>query len=138
MYAIAFADSFNRTFTGTKAAVCTEISINFVHLFLDAAIFSEKALTHLGETLEKAKKETEEATEALPAETSARTLYSEACADANTVLVKSLYVVRAVFGPKSPEFKQFIAKKSQKEEDESATESSPATVTNHTIQQNPS
>ena len=85
--------------------------------------FSENAVNDLGNKLEAAKKETGEATAALPAEALTRNLYSEACLNANTVLVRSLDVVRTVFGPTSPEYKQFISKSSKKQEDEIDQES---------------
>jgi len=84
----------------------------------DTGAFSENAIKDLGDKIETAKKETDEATEALPAEVIARNLYSEACIDANTILVRSLNVIRSVFGHKSPEYKQFVKRASKKEEDE--------------------
>jgi len=84
----------------------------------DTGAFSENAIKDLGDKIEAAKKETDEATEALPVEVLARNHYSEACIDANTILVRSLNVIRSVFGPKSPEYKQFSQRASKKEEDE--------------------
>lgn len=84
----------------------------------------EDAQNELGDLLENAKKETSEATEALPLETEARSAYSEACRKANDVLVRGTEVIRAIFGRTSPEYKQFISRASAKEAEEIDKESS--------------
>ena len=43
--------------------------------------------------------------------------YTEACLIANEALVKGLDIIRAIFGATSPEYKQFIARASSKEEE---------------------
>jgi len=95
-----------------------EDMVKFISTNPDAKSFSENAEDDLGNRLEEAKKETDEARAALPAEAITRNIYSEACIDANTILVRSLNVVRSVFGPKSPEYNQFALRASKKEKDE--------------------
>ena len=81
------------------------------------------AISDLGDTLDNAKKETAEATAALPAESVAREVYAEACLKANSVLIRGTEIVRAIFGRTSPEYKQFIARSTNKETDEVEEES---------------
>ena len=59
----------------------------------------------------------------LPLESVARQNYTDACNDANVVLIRGIEVIRAIFGKTSPEYKQFIAKPSAKEEEEITEES---------------
>jgi len=92
--------------------------LKFIKTNSDTGSFSEEAIKDLGDKIETAIKETDEATEALPEEALTRNLYSEACIDANKILVRSLNVVRSVFGHKSPEYKQFTIRASKKEEEE--------------------
>ena len=85
----------------------------------DAESFRQNAQDDLGSKLEDAKKETSEAAQALPEEAAARTAYTEACMEANTVLVRGSEIVRSIFGRTSPEYKQFITRASAAgEEDE--------------------
>lgn len=88
-----------------------------------AAQFRESAFSQLGDKLKHARKENREAVGALPKETAARDFYSDACEAANTVLVKGSEVVRSVFGRTSPEYKQFIIRNSNEEEEEITSES---------------
>ena len=88
-----------------------------------AAQFRESALSQLGDKLKNARKENRDAAGALPNETAARDLYSEACEAANTVLVKGSEVVRSIFGHTSPEYKQFITRNTNEEEEEITSES---------------
>jgi len=83
--------------------------------------FSETAVNSLGSLLEDAKKETSEASAVLPEEAVARDAYTEACLEANTVLVRTLDIVRSLFGRTSPEYKQFIARDSSGSEEEDET-----------------
>ena len=85
--------------------------------------FRTQANQELGEGIAAARKETSEATAALPEEAAARQAYSEACLNANAVLVRGLDIIRAIFGRTSPEYKQFIARASAREEEEIARES---------------
>jgi hypothetical protein len=80
--------------------------------------FRESTVSDLGTALEDAKKETADATAVLPAEAEARSVYSEACLEANPVLTRGLEIVRATFGRTSPEYKQFIARAAKEEEEE--------------------
>lgn len=100
-----------------------EDMLKFIESNSSADTFKESAVTALGERLVIARKETADATAALPAEMSARENYGEACLEANGVLTRSLNIVRAVFGPTSPEYKQFIGRSSAKDEDEIDEES---------------
>ena len=95
-----------------------EDMIEFMKTNVGASSFNASANTDLGSAITNAKKETGEATAILPQEASARSAHTDACNSANDVLVKGLDVVRAIFGGKSPEYKQFIARKSEKEEEE--------------------
>ena len=100
-----------------------EDMVKFIDTNESAASFRAKAVEALGAKLTNAKKETKEATLALPVETKAENEYTQACLEANQVLVKCLKTVKASFGGTSPEYKQFIARKSAKEEEEIDKES---------------
>jgi hypothetical protein len=91
---------------------------------LAAVSFKDQALADLGGMIEETRKETDEASVALPVEAAARDAHSDACNKANAILVEGLHTVRAIFGPTSPEYKQFIAKDNSKE-DEGSTEQGP-------------
>ena len=52
------------------------------------------------------------------AEAAARTAYTEACIEANIVLVRGTEIVCSIFGRTSPEYKQFIARASAAKEEE--------------------
>jgi hypothetical protein len=93
----------------------------FIRTDKAAAGFREQALAELGTLLEDARKETREAVAAMPAEARARQNYAQACREANTVLIRGLEVIRAIFGRKSPEYKQFIARHSVSEGKKSDT-----------------
>jgi hypothetical protein len=80
--------------------------------------FRQSALDALGTKLDDAKKETSEATQALPIEAAARSAYTEACIEANTILVRGSEVVRSIFGRTSPEYKQFITRAGSIEEED--------------------
>ena len=80
--------------------------------------FREEALNALGEKIDAARKETSEASAALPAEAAARQAFSEATLSANTVLIPGTDAIRAIFGRTSPEYKQFIARDRASEEDD--------------------
>lgn len=82
-----------------------------------AAPFKDAALEDLGTGVEDARKETVEAVAARPAEAGTREAFGEATLTANTVLVRGTEVVRAIFGPTSPEYKMFIARASQADEE---------------------
>ncbi len=97
-----------------------EDMIKFINNNPAAQEFRESALNDMGEGLENAKKETMEATASLPAEAAARHAYSEACVDANPILVGGLTIVRSMFGRTSPEYKLFIARADSEEEEEEA------------------
>jgi hypothetical protein len=92
--------------------------LNFINENADMESYRERAIESLGERLENARKETAEATAALPSEVGARDAYSEACIEANAILTRSLGIVRAAFGRTSPDYKQFISRASAKEEEE--------------------
>jgi hypothetical protein len=49
-------------------------------------------------------------------ETAASNYFSEACIEANPVVVRGSQIVRTNFGPTSPEYKQFIARGTKEEE----------------------
>lgn len=100
-----------------------EDMVKFINSDNSAASFRAKAIDAMGDKLTSAQKETKEAIWALPVETKAQSDYTKACLDANPVLVKCLKIVKAAFGPTSPEYKQFIARKSAREEDEIDRES---------------
>jgi hypothetical protein len=73
-----------------------------------AESFRDAALEALGDRLEQAARETNEATSALPAEAGAQAALTEATLSGNELLVRALDIVRAVFGPTSPEYRQFM------------------------------
>lgn len=100
-----------------------EDMVSFIQNNAGAESFRGAALDNLGTQLEEARKETAEATAALPAEAAARQAYADACESANTILVRGLEIVRATFGKKSKEYKQFIARSSKEEEDKIDSES---------------
>jgi len=75
-----------------------------------ATAFREPALKALGEQIEVTRKEYADAATALPAEAGARAALTEATLSGNTVLVRALDIVRAIFGSKSPEYKQFVVR----------------------------
>ena len=101
-----------------------EDMLDFINKKDEALSFRADANNDLGNTLTNAKKETTDATAILPQEASSRQAYSDACLVANEVLVKGLDTVRAIFGRTSPEYKQFIARISEKEEEEIEAEAS--------------
>ena len=84
----------------------------------EAESFRQEAMDALGSKLDDAKKETAEAAQALPAEAAARSAYTEACLEANRILVRGVEIVRSIFGKTSREYKQFIARASEAEEEE--------------------
>ncbi|MBN1129442.1 MAG: hypothetical protein JXA71_10670 [Chitinispirillaceae bacterium] len=88
----------------------------------ETADILQPATADLGDKIEKARKETAEANMALPAETVARAEYSEACLNANNILVRGSEIVRTVFGRTSPEYKQFIERSKGNEEEEEEAE----------------
>ena len=90
---------------------------NFLQNNPGAADFKEAALSDLGDMVEKAMNEISDSSEALAREAAAREAWAEASMTANTVLVRGSEVVRAIFGPKSPEYKQFISRDSSEEEE---------------------
>lgn len=90
----------------------------FINANPAAESFREAAITALDDNVATARQETSEATAALPAETAARQAYTDACNNANTILVRGTEVIRATFGRTSPEYKQFIARASAAEEQE--------------------
>ncbi len=75
-----------------------------------AASFRDAALAALGDQIDVVQKEYGEAATALPAEAGARAALTETTLAGNEVLVRSLDIVRAVFGSKSPEYKQFVVR----------------------------
>jgi hypothetical protein len=95
-----------------------EDMLTFINTNPQAKSFREAAAADLSTAIESAKKETSEATAALPQETAARTAFSNACLEANNILVTSIDIVRAIFGRTSPEYRQFIARNSKTEEDQ--------------------
>jgi hypothetical protein len=88
-----------------------------------AAEFRKEALDEIGSGIEDARKETREATEALPREAAARDALTEASVAANEVLVRGTEVVRAIFGRTSPEYKQFIGRAAKADDEEETSES---------------
>lgn len=96
----------------------------FIRTNAGAESFRTAALEDIGDGIESARKETTEATAALPVEAAARQGYSDACLQANRVLISGTEIIRAIFGRTSPEYKQFIARSSAAEEAEIESESS--------------
>lgn len=70
--------------------------------------FRKDAVGELKPLLAAAGKQTAEATSALPAQQAAREAFGAACLAANPFLVHATEVVRAIFGPTSRQYKQFI------------------------------
>lgn len=91
---------------------------SFIQENAEAESFRQSALDALGTKLDDAKKETTEATQALPIEAAARSAYTEACIEANTILVRGSEIVRSIFGRTSPEYKQFITRAGAVEEED--------------------
>lgn len=91
--------------------------VAFIQTNPGAESFRAPAQEDLGTKLDDAKKETADATLALPAERAARAAHTQACLDANTVLVRMLDVVRAIYGPSSVEYRQFMERASSEEEE---------------------
>jgi hypothetical protein len=87
-----------------------------------AAGFREQAQADFGITIEQAPKDIQDAVVALRVENNARQAYSKICLRANTVLIRGIEVIRAVFGRTSPEYKQFIGRHSTKGEQASNEE----------------
>jgi hypothetical protein len=84
----------------------------------NAESIRQDAMDDLGDKLENAKKEVAEASAVLPEETNARDNFTETSLAANSILIRGLEVVRSIFGPTSPEYKQFIARSRSSSEDE--------------------
>ncbi len=84
------------------------------------AAYRKAALDQLGNLLDQARKDTDEANVALPAETAARAAFSEAALAANTLVVRGSEVVRALFGAHSPQYRQFIDHSPADQQQESA------------------
>ncbi len=83
----------------------------------------EAVAQQLGAAAARAEKESAEALEAYPAELRAQEAYTQACMEANEILVHGSRVVRATFGSTSPEYRQFITRGTAAEEDEIDAES---------------
>jgi hypothetical protein len=96
--------------------------LDFIETNPGAASYKAAAVADLGEALDAAKKENSEAVAALPVQQAARQAFTTATLAANTSLVYGSEVVRAIYGPTSSEYKQFIAKASAKEEEEETVE----------------
>ena len=109
--------------TADDVILVAEDMVKFISDNPDMETYREQAVQSLGDRLVNAKKETAEATAALPAEAATREAYSEVCIEANVILTRCLNIVRAAFGRTSPEYKQFIARASAKEEEEIEAES---------------
>jgi len=88
------------------------------------ASFREAAREDLGSKLEAAQRETHEATQSLPNEEGARAALTEASVNANRVLVRGIEVVRAIFGPASANYRQFMSRETgaEAEEEDALTE----------------
>jgi hypothetical protein len=97
--------------------------IKFINTNQSAEPFRTSAIDELGDMLENARKETDEATHILPEETATRNAYTDVCLEANSILIPGTEIIRAIFGRTSPEYKQFIARASKSEEDEIDKES---------------
>lgn len=95
-----------------------EDMVQFMQAQGDFVIDAQAAIADLGDSIESARKETQEAVSALPAEDEAREAFSQACLDANPFVVRGTQVIRAIFGPTSPEYRRFIARSGNGEEDE--------------------
>lgn len=78
--------------------------------------FRENALAQLGTKIEDAKRETAEASIAVPAKQKAADEFAHATLEANTLLVEGSKVIRNIFGEKSREYKQLIKRANTKEE----------------------
>ena len=100
-----------------------EDMVEFIKTNPGAEQFRTAALESFGGVIEKAHKETSEAVAVLPAEAAARQAYSDACNQANSILIGGTEIVRATFGRTSPEYKQFIARAKSSEEDDIESES---------------
>ncbi len=72
-----------------------------------AAPFRDAALSDLGDGVAEARREASEARSALVEQDGARAALTEASLTANEVLTRGVDVVRAIFGPRSPEARQF-------------------------------
>ncbi len=84
------------------------------------AAFRDAALNDLGDGIAEAKRETKEARTALTEKDGARAALTEASLTANEVLSRGIDVVRAVFGPRSPEARQFRLRAAASTEGEAA------------------
>lgn len=104
--------------TPDDVARVAEDMVRFIQEHAGDVFDAQSAITDLGDGIEKARKENLEAVAALPAETEAREAFTEACLEANPILVRGTQVVRAIFGRTSPEYKMFIGKGGSGEEDE--------------------
>ncbi len=84
--------------------------------------FRADALNGFDEQIANARKETSEATAILPLEAASRQAFTDACLSANAILFNGTEIIRAIFGRTSREYKQFIARNTNTEEDEIAAE----------------
>ncbi len=124
---VAGADSNIRQLPASGATpddviLVAEDMTKFIESNPETTAFRESAIAELADKLENARKETKEASAALPAEAAAREAYSSATLAANKILVPGTEVVRAIFGRTSPEYKQFISRSKPNEEDEITAE----------------
>ncbi len=85
-----------------------DVLVHFIQTNPATAAFRKDALAELGPLLDAARKQTADATSALPAQQAAREAFSAACLAANPFLVHATEVLRAIFGPHSQQYKQFI------------------------------
>lgn len=88
----------------------------FIQNMENTAAFKENALKELHQLIESARKETAEATAILPMQAMARQAFSDACINANPILINGTEIIRAIFGRTSREYKQFIARNTNTEE----------------------
>jgi hypothetical protein len=77
----------------------------------------------LGDILDNARKETDEATEILPEESDTRKAYHDVSVSANKILLHGTRIVRSIFGRTSPEYKQFISRSGESDKKKSKEDS---------------
>lgn len=87
-----------------------EDMVQFIQKHSGSGLDADAAMADLADRIENARKETQEAVAALPAEDAAREAFTQACVEANPVVIRGTQVIRAIFGPTSPEYKRFIAR----------------------------
>ena len=118
--------------TPDETVTVAEDMIDFMKSATVSAAFIAGAEADLGTRLEIAKALINAASDTLFMEEGAEADFTEACQFANPILVKTLKIVRSAFGPTAREYKQFIARESSDDEEDSTADNADESASGQT------